>query len=212
MDNFKYFSDKFVSEVRQSLLDQFAKDDSIFEKYDREDVEQVKNGNSWFIRRFLVEKPSTTILVALQKIEDAMKWRKAFGVNQLLVCLFFDGHILTNCFLFRNDASFPRELYKVGGVFPYLPDKDGNSVFIFRMRVLKKNPNSSTAVYERELFKKFLIYRLEQLIMSNPHKKIRIVVDFQKASIFNTDLHISKFMLSTMLNFYYGISRLFSSV
>ncbi len=97
-------------------------------------------------------------------------------------------------------------MYKIGGVFPYLPDKDGNSVIIFRMRVLKKNPDTSTIVQERELFKKFLIYRLEQLIMGYPYKKIRIVVDFQKASIFNADLHVSKFMIFTLLNYYYGKS------
>lgn len=89
MENFKYFSDNFVNEVKQSLLDQFEKEEAIFENYEREDVEQIKNGNLWFIRRFLVEKPSTTTRVAVKKIEDAMKWRKTFGVNQLLVCLLF---------------------------------------------------------------------------------------------------------------------------
>lgn len=89
MKNFNYFCDEFVNQVKHSLLDQFANDDSIFEKYDKEDVDQIKNGNLWFIRRFLVEKPSTTISVAVKKIEDAMKWRKEFGVNQLSVCFVF---------------------------------------------------------------------------------------------------------------------------
>lgn len=83
MEHFKYFSDEFVNKVKNTFLDHFANNDSIFEKYDKKDVVQIKNGNFWFIRRFLVEKPSTTVSVAVKKIEDAMKWRKEFGVNQL---------------------------------------------------------------------------------------------------------------------------------
>lgn len=96
-------------------------------------------------------------------------------------------------------------MYKLGGVFPFLSDNEGNSVFIFRMRVLKKNPSSTTYAQEREMFKKFIIYRLEKLIMRNPYKKVRIVADFQKASIFHAELHMAKFLITTMQNYYYGI-------
>ena len=82
-----YFSDNFVSQVRQSFLKRLSQKRSKNEKYaetkyDLQDMDRLVN-DDWFIRRFLVEKPSTTVAVAVRKVHDAMVWRNKFGVNQL---------------------------------------------------------------------------------------------------------------------------------
>ena len=82
-----YFSDSFVLEVRHCFLQRLAqkqiKNGTYAQnKYELIDLQQLQN-DDWFIRRFLMEKPATTVSIAVKKMHDAMIWRKKFGVNLL---------------------------------------------------------------------------------------------------------------------------------
>lgn len=82
-----YFGDEFVQQVREKFLTELNQDEQNSKnhgpKYDQEDVDRIKNGDQWFIRRHLVESPSTTVLVAVKRIQHTLVWRRKFGVNQL---------------------------------------------------------------------------------------------------------------------------------
>ena len=81
-----YFNDEFIQQVCDHLLQQIAIDvnnNLENDKFDQMDIDRLKSGDNWFIRRFLVEKPNTTILVAAKKMREALIWRKSIGINQL---------------------------------------------------------------------------------------------------------------------------------
>jgi len=82
----KYFNDEFVQQVRIGLLHRIRTEElktGCPVKCDQEDVDRMQHDDGWFIRRFLVEKPSTTVQVAIGKVFDAMLWRHKNGINQL---------------------------------------------------------------------------------------------------------------------------------
>lgn len=105
--------DNAISIVREKLV-KFTDDKSNCVDFYTEDIEDAKC-NDFTIRRFLVlndGKPDA----ALSSLLDAFRWYKKMSFREM------------------KDNYFPAEVYQVGAVFPYEPDKDGRSTIYVRMK------------------------------------------------------------------------------
>ena len=108
-------SSSMVSELRTKFLEAVAKAPELY--YDK-DVEKLKT-NDWSLQRFLNHSKSN-VDKAVECLDEAMKWRKSFGVHEL------------------NDKDFPREAYQSAPVILYGKDLNGSPLLIIRSKVNRK--------------------------------------------------------------------------
>lgn len=98
-------SSQLVPHLRERFLKLYLDNPHL---YDEHDINKVKN-DTWTVQRFIEswEDPDK----ALQHMDNAMKWRKSFGVNRRTF-----------------EKNSPREFFLLGAFFIYNEDKEGNKM------------------------------------------------------------------------------------
>lgn len=195
-----YFDDAFVGAVRGRLLtllgaendspeNSHSSTESLNSKsspqpfsYEPADLEQLK-ADDWFIRRFLKWEP-TSVEQAVKTMQQVLAWRKRIAINHW------------------SESTFPGEFYQVAACFSYLPDREGHSVIICRLRFNRKDPNGSTAI--EELARHYFIYVLERIVRTHPNTGFGLIFDCHRASLSNVDLDMARFIINTLSNYYSG--------
>ena len=111
-------------------------------------------------------------------MKSSMRWRKEFGVP------FFKG------------TDFPEEFYRVGGIFEYEKDREGNVVIYMRIKMHRK-------ISELELvLKQYVVYLLNKVDVEVDGRGMAIVFDCQDAGLGNVDMDMLWFLISSMNKYY----------
>lgn len=109
---------ELVPLVRERFLYRYRDDPDL---YDEKDIKAIQD-DDWTVFRFIeVNKGSQED--ALEMLDNAMKWRKSYGVNQRTL-----------------EKDCPREFFEIGALFEYNTDKNGNAVLLLRVKCNKKVP------------------------------------------------------------------------
>jgi hypothetical protein len=171
---------ELINKVRENFLERYEK---CKESYDEIDIQNIKS-NDWSVWRFLrPEKynPET----ALEKLDNAMKWRKEFNIN------------------FRKEFDIPKEFFEVGEMFPFNCDKDGISVIFLRIRVNLKIPKLNSYI------KDFIAYTLNKVDEQTNENGFVLVFDLTDAGIRNADLDLCFYLISLLRQYFpEGMSNL----
>ena len=140
------------SNVTNRLITEFEAKPDLYEKVDTETI----TSEGWLIK-YCVFLEKMTEEDSFQLITKILKWRK------------------TKSFAEKTDADFPKELFEIGGAFPYTQDKDGNCVLVLRLdRRLSRIG---------KLAKKFLLHQLNKVDkQANGNNKFVVLVDYTNSS------------------------------
>jgi hypothetical protein len=139
--------------------------------YDEEDVDRIRQ-NDWYVKRFLLAR-RRNVDEAFDMLRNTLRWRKEFGLPTM------------------KDTDFPIEFYKIGGLFAYEKDKNGNVVIYMRVRMHRKIPELADPV------KKFLMYIVNKVDREVDGNGCVIVFDCSGAGYSNMDLDFLTFLISS---------------
>lgn len=150
--------------------------------YYPEDLEEVYTSD-YEVRRFLIEwrgREEGTV----KQILSSLSWRKALGLRDI------------------RDDYFPIDMWFIGGVFIYEPDREGRQTFYIRLK---------TAITTREVLmtvKKFLAYLSWKIDRTAGEDGYIVLVDFQGITFANCDLEMAKYVLELKDVFPNGLKSL----
>jgi hypothetical protein len=150
--------------------------------YYPEDIEEL-NTSDYEVRRFLIEhrgREEGTV----KQILSACSWRKALGLRDI------------------RDDYFPIDMWFIGGVFIYEPDREGRQTFYIRLK---------TAITTREVMmtvKKFLAYLSYKIDRAAGEEGYIVLIDFQGITFANCDLEMAKYVLELKDVFPNGLKAL----
>lgn len=173
--NIKNYSPEAIESVREKFFLEVDKEPNQFEA---EDIELVQT-DDWTVCRFLFIHQNVEELAANNLIE-AMRWRKDKG------------------FLRTPLSFFPNEYYRLGVLFPYENDIDGNPVIYCRGKFLKTVPELKET---SEDFTSLNFYRVDNLSQG---KGWTFVIDTEGAGIHNADLNMLHYLVSTLREIFPG--------
>jgi hypothetical protein len=164
---------QIVAKVRESFLQDYEENKEL---YFEGDVEKVRE-DDWYVTRFVLRNKKK-IDPTIEMLKNSMRWRKEFGISTM------------------KETEFPQEFYKIGGVFSYANDRDGNGMVYMRIKMHRKIPELDLAL------KRYLIYILNKVDLEVNGKGMAIVFDCQEAGISNVDMDMLWFLISTMNKYY----------
>lgn len=163
--------DKVIPIVREKLM-KFRDEKSTCDDMYNEDIADAMN-NDFTIRRFLVlndGKPEA----ALASLLDAFRWYKKMSFRDM------------------KDDYFPAEVYQVGAVFPYEPDKDGRSTIYVRMKCSPRIPELVDAIKH---YVSFLLWKVDQ---ESRERGWVVITDFEGSSFSGWDLDFARYFVIVM--------------
>lgn len=127
--------------------------------------------DDWYLKRYLLAR-NRKVDDTLNMLYKTMEWRNEFGI-----------HI-------SEDAMFPLEFYKIGALFPYENDKEGNLVLFLRIKYHRK----ITEMVEVE--KHFLVHTFEKIDRITNGQGLVILFDCQGAGYDNCDTEFLRFLIT----------------
>ena len=135
---------------------------------------KMLNEHDYFIRRFLYPHDLDPV-PAFDQLKTNLAWRKEVG---------FDG---------ASDERFPLEFYKIGALFPYLPDREGTNMLYMRFKVYKKLDILDKAI------KQFLVYNMYKLdVLGCRERSWAVVFDTRNAGWAQVDFDMLIFLFKTV--------------
>lgn len=146
------------------------------ELYDERDVIKVKADNSWFLKRFLLDKDGKVPL-AVDGLQKCLNWRQSLRVNDIL------------------QELFPLEFYE-SGVLGLGTDKDGLQVFYMRLALNKPFPELQATI------KRLIIYVIDQLDVRANGGQFGLVFDLKSAGVANIDLALVKSLITEVFDYF----------
>jgi hypothetical protein len=161
-----------IESLRQKFLEDYKADT---DSYDECDVQRVRD-SEWTLKRFLLSHKLDEEL-SLKNLIEAMKWRKSFGVNT------------------RTDDYFPEDFYKIGGIFQYNSDKDGNRLLYLRVCVHHKVNELSQFV------KEYFVHNINKIDSSSDEQWV-MVCDSSNSGLSNVDMDFSRFIVDVLQNYF----------
>lgn len=141
----------------------------IADVYDDADVHLVSD--DWYLKRFLLAN-NRNVEAAFKMLDDTMRWRNDMYISQI------------------RDYHFPCEFYKIGGLFPYLPDKKGNLVVYMRVKMHHKCAELD------EPIKGFLVHTFNKAEKLCKGQGFALVFDLTGLSYSNVDLPFLSFLIT----------------
>src|SRR5699024_6800756 len=130
----------------------------------------------WQIERFIRRKKSVD--AAVEMIKGTLRWRHELNMPQL------------------TDTDFPEEFIKVGAMFGFEHDLEGNGVVYLRVRLHKKVKES------RKLVKLYMMHIVNKMDMSINARGLTVVFDCSRAGITNLDMDIVWFLVESLIKDY----------
>lgn len=164
--------DDSIPSVREKLNIFLKENKDILDDIYNEDIEDAKKSD-FTIRRFLVLNGGK-VDAALTSLLDAFKWYKKMKFREI------------------TDNYFPSEVYRIGAVFPYEPDKAGRSTIYVRMKCSPRIPELVDVVKH---YVSFLLWKLDQ---ESREKGWTIVTDFNGSGFSRWDLEFARHFVLVM--------------
>ena len=169
------YSLESIEKVRDKFSEEVQRDPSQFEP---EDVLLVES-DEWTVCRFLFIHQGV-IEAAARNLIDAMKWRREKG------------------FLRTPLNFFPNEYFRLGVLFPYENDVDGNPTIYCRGKFLKSVPELKETT---EDFSSLNFYQVDSISQG---KGWTFIIDADGAGINNADLSMLQYLVSTLKTYFPG--------
>lgn len=135
--------------------------------------------DDWFIKRFILARNRDT-KAAFEMLHETMKWRRDLFVAEV------------------RDFHFPSEFYKIGALFTYEPDREGNLVLYMRIRMHKKISELE------EPTKGFLVHNFNKAERIARGNGFVIVFDLNGAGLGQLDLPFLNFLVTFGRNHFPG--------
>ena len=164
---------QIVIKVRESFLEEYEKNKEL---YYEGDIEKIKE-DDWYVTRFILRNKKK-VEPSVEMLKNSMQWRKEFGIP------------------FMKETDFPQEFFRIGGIFPYEKDREGNAVIYMRIKIHKKIPELDLAL------KQYVIYIMNKVDLEVDGRGMAIVFDCQDAGIGNVDMDMLWFLISSMNKYY----------
>lgn len=123
-----------VLKLRELILEHSDQNPGL---YSQHDLNKCKN-DDWFLSRYLLRQ-QLDINNSLLMLKKSMRYR--------------NESLLTSI----KKEDFPREFYRVGGIFGYEKDRKGNYMLYIRVKIHKRIPEI------QEFLKAFLFYTIDML-------------------------------------------------
>lgn len=171
----KSYSPDAIDRVREKFLKEVDRDSSQFEL---EDIELVQIDN-WAVCRFLFIHQNNEES-AVKNLIEAMRWKKDKG------------------FLRTPLSFFPNEYFRLGVLFPYENDVDGNPTIYCRGKFLKSIPELKETT---EDFTSLNFYQVDHQSQGNGWT---FIIDTEGAGINNADLSMLQYLVSTLKQYFPG--------
>ncbi|RWS21309.1 Motile sperm domain-containing protein 2-like protein [Leptotrombidium deliense] len=163
-----------VEKVRKLFLEEYERDnDQFFE----EDVKKIMH-DDWYVKRFLLVR-NRNVKNTVKMMVTAMRWRKNEDVRNI------------------TPSMFPEEFYKLGGIFQYKEDKEGNVVVYFRIKYLFRIPEVSDVLKK---FGAFFMYKVDEEIHAKG-KRLTGVVDFAGTGLRNCELGMLRYCITILTQY-----------
>jgi len=165
-----------VLQLRKKFLESYEKfkDDDV---YDDDDLKLIQD--DWYLKRFLLAT-YRNLDDAFKMLDETMRWRNDMYISQV------------------RDFHFPSELYKIGGLFIYEPDKQGTMVLYMRIRMHRKT------VELEEPEKGFVVHTFNKAEKLSKGQGFAIVFDLTGAGYSNLDLPFLSFLIQFGRNHFPG--------
>jgi hypothetical protein len=164
---------ELVIKVRDLFIEDY---DQNKELYFEGDVEKIRE-DDWYVTRFLLRN-KRKVDQSVDMLKNSMRWRKELEIP------------------FLKETDFPQEFYRMGGVFPYMKDREGNAMIYMRIKLHKKIPELELAL------KQYVVYIMNKVDVEVDGKGMAIVFDCKDAGVGNVDMDMLWFLISSMNKYY----------
>lgn len=161
---------KLIGQVRDRIVRNHVADQVA---YDERDVQLLRRAD-WFVERYL-RRQRYHLEPAVKMLDAALRWRNELGIAQ------------------RTDLSVPREFFRLGGIFVYGHDRQGDVVVHARG---KRNRPLKEFMREANLF---LIHQLDKASLVAEDRAVAIVFDCADMGLANCSLEQFRFILDSYL-------------
>lgn len=160
-------SHQALLEVRKRFIE-YAQQNP--DKVNERDLHKLST-DDWYLKRYLLAR-NRRVNDTMDMLRKTMEWRNEFGI-----------HI-------SEDAMFPMEFYKIGALFPYENDKEGNMVLYLRIKYHRRIDEMV------EVEKHFLVHTFEKIDRLTNGQGLVIVFDCQGAGYANCDIDFLQFLIT----------------
>ncbi|XP_015789618.1 motile sperm domain-containing protein 2-like [Tetranychus urticae] len=165
---------EMIDSVRRLCIDHYESDDKSL--YDPTDIDEMIVDN-WWIKRFIIHTGGNEA-EALQMLIKCLKWRKEIGLQSI------------------SDNHFPEEIYRIGGLFNYVKDKNGIPTVYIRLKLVKRLKEVS------DLIKLFIIYNFYKIDKESHGQGWGLIIDFHGAGLQNCDLDLAKTIVFSLKTYF----------
>ncbi|KAB0392008.1 hypothetical protein E2I00_001119, partial [Balaenoptera physalus] len=132
------------------------------DKYDPRDVERLQQDDNW-VESYLCWRHNV-VDETLKMLDESFQWRKEMSVNDL------------------TEASIPRWLLEIGGIYLHGYDKEGNKLFWIRVKYHIKDHKT---ILDK---KKLIAFWLERYAKRENGKPVTVMFDLSETGI-NSIVH-----------------------
>lgn len=148
-----------IEETRELLRKRYQERPEHFYKFD---IDLILS-DDWSVSRFLLRcrlDPARSV----DLMEASSKFRREFKMGE------------------TKPSDFPREIYEVGGIFKYAPDRVGNTTLWMRA---KHHRRSTTEM--NQIMKQFILCVMEQCDKESKGRGVAVVFDLTDCGLKNAD-------------------------
>ncbi|MXQ98754.1 hypothetical protein E5288_WYG006487 [Bos mutus] len=146
------------------------------DKYDSRDVERLQQDDNW-VESYLAWRHNV-IDETLKMLDESFQWRKEMAVNDL------------------TEASIPRWLLEIGGIYLHGYDKEGNKLFWIRVKYHIKDHKTMLDK------KKLIAFWLERYAKRENGKPVTVMFDLSETGLNNIDMDFVRFIINCFKVYY----------
>ncbi|XP_006088654.2 motile sperm domain-containing protein 2 isoform X1 [Myotis lucifugus] len=165
---------KLISETRRRFEAEYVTDKP--DKYDPRDVERLQQDDNW-VESYLCWRHDV-VDETLKMIDESFQWRKEMAVNDL------------------TEASIPKWLLEIGGIYLHGYDKEGNKLLWIRVKYHVKDHKT---ILDK---KKLIAFWLERYAKRENGKPITVMFDLSETGINSIDMDFVRFIINCFKVYY----------
>ena len=165
---------KLISEVRRRFEAEYVTDKS--DKYDSHEVERLQQDDNC-VESYLAWRHNV-VDETLKMLDESFQWRKEMAVNDL------------------TEASIPRWLLEIGGIYLHGYDKEGNKLFWIRVKYHIKDHKTMLDK------KKLIAFWLERYAERANGKPVTVMFDLSETGLNNRDMDFVCFIINCSKVYY----------
>ncbi|XP_032320732.1 uncharacterized protein LOC116656675 isoform X3 [Camelus ferus] len=165
---------KLISDTRRRFEAEYVTEKS--DKYDPCDVERLQQDDNW-VESYLLWRHNVAD-ETLKMLDESFQWRKEMSVNDL------------------TEASIPRWLLEIGGIYLHGYDKEGNKLFWIRVKYHIKDHKT---ILDK---KKLIAFWLERYAKRENGKPVTLMFDLSETGINSIDMDFVRFIINCFKVYY----------